>query len=205
MESLVFGLKREVEQVIEIKKSKFLGFSFIVNTVVDVQNILSLFKKKYSDATHICYAYKLLTGEAKYDDNGEPQGTAGKPILDCIIKKNITNVLIIVVRYFGGIKLGAGGLTRAYSNICSQVLDASEIKQYSLFVKISIKVSVKNNNGIGLIKRDVNFYKTNTIYDGSMAVIDTNVHSSFLPNLSNYLYQIFNENIPYEILGNVYL
>lgn len=110
---------------LEFKKSKFLGFVFEVSSIEQVKFFIDQLKKEHKKATHICYAYKIV-GEnylEKAFDDGEPSGTAGKPILNVINKQNLSNILVCVVRYFGGIKLGAGGLLRAYSKTASEVLN----------------------------------------------------------------------------------
>lgn len=110
--------------MMEIKKSKFIGFVYKVDNVADIKKILEELKKEHKKSTHICYAYKIV-GEnyaEKAFDDGEPSGTAGKPILNVINKKRLFNIMVVVVRYFGGIKLGAGGLLRAYSKTASEVL-----------------------------------------------------------------------------------
>ena len=111
------------QSFVEIKKSKFYGYLYNVDRVEDVSQILDTLKKEHKKATHICYAYKITNGQefVKFFDDGEPSGTAGKPIFNVIDKKKLDNILVVVVRYFGGIKLGAGGLTRAYSNTASSL------------------------------------------------------------------------------------
>lgn len=106
------------------KKSKFYGYAIKVQSVEEVNKFIDGLKKEHKKCTHICYAYQIkkpLT--AKAVDDGEPSGTAGRPILNVIDKKNLTNILVVVVRYFGGIKLGAGGLVRAYSKCASSVVE----------------------------------------------------------------------------------
>ncbi len=105
------------ECLIEINKSKFYGYKFELYSLDDVNKILAELKKQHKKATHICYAY-VYSRECvreKACDDGEPNGTAGYPILNVIKMKKLTNTLIAVVRYFCGIKLGAGGLSRAYA------------------------------------------------------------------------------------------
>ncbi len=111
------------QNLVEIKKSKFYGYLYDVKSVEEVAPILNELKKEHKKATHICYAYKITNGQefVKFFDDGEPGGTAGKPIFNVIDKKKLNNVLIVVVRYFGGIKLGAGGLVRAYSSTASEL------------------------------------------------------------------------------------
>lgn len=110
------------ENTIIIQKSRFIGQAFRVNTIEEINEYLSLTRKKYYDATHHCYAYRLGNQIQKMSDDGEPAKTAGAPILDVLLKQDITNILIIVTRYFGGTLLGAGGLVRAYSSATSEVL-----------------------------------------------------------------------------------
>lgn len=111
------------------KRSKFLAFAFPVSTIEDVKAIVSEYQKKYYDARHVCYAYMLGPEKTNYraNDNGEPSGTAGKPILGQINSNNLTDILIIVVRYFGGIKLGTGGLIVAYRMAAAEALSDSRI------------------------------------------------------------------------------
>lgn len=108
-----------------INKSRFVAYKHDLLCLEDVDAIISYLKTEHKRATHICYAYvysKTTVSEKCYDD-GEPKGTAGYPILNVIKKKNLSNTLVAVVRYFGGIKLGAGGLTRAYTKSASIVLN----------------------------------------------------------------------------------
>lgn len=111
--------------LLEINKSKFLAYKYELNSTEEVKPILETLKKEHKKARHFCYAYVFNKDSVseKYSDDGEPSGTAGYPILNVIKKKNLTNILVVVVRYFGGIKLGAGGLTRAYTKACAGVLD----------------------------------------------------------------------------------
>ncbi len=98
------------------KKSRFLSFVHPVDTEEDALAIIEKARKKYYDSTHVVFAYKIKENNiCRFSDDGEPQGTAGIPVLDVITKNELENILIIVVRYFGGTLLGAGGLVRAYS------------------------------------------------------------------------------------------
>lgn len=125
-------------EIIE-KKSKFITYAFILNSEGQVDEILSSLRKEHKKATHICYAYNFF-GHSKYSDDNEPSGTAGSPILNVIMKNGLTNVLIAVVRYFGGIKLGAGGLTRAYSNCASEIIKRESIKNLEKYINITFSV-----------------------------------------------------------------
>lgn len=113
------------EKTIEIieKKSKFIGYLLRCDSVEEVEKAHGFLKMEHKKATHICYAYSLKNPFVeKAVDDGEPSGTAGRPILSVLQKKGLSNVCVFVVRYFGGIKLGAGGLVRAYTKITSEVL-----------------------------------------------------------------------------------
>lgn len=122
----MYSIKESIENTIIIKKSKFITKLIKINSIDEVNKYLEETKKEFKDSTHICYAY-IVNGQEKCVDDGEPSGTAGLPILNILKKNNLTNVLAIVIRYFGGIKLGAGGLVRAYSNSVNDTLKLTEI------------------------------------------------------------------------------
>ena len=113
---------------IEIEKSKFLGYAIPVQNEEEAKEEINKIKKEHPKATHHCYAY-VLKDKQKSNDDGEPAGTAGIPILEIIKQFDLENVLIVVVRYFGGIKLGAGGLVRAYARSAKEVLLVSKIHE----------------------------------------------------------------------------
>ena len=128
----------EFEQA--INKSTFIAHAYHVESEDEVQAIIQAERKKHPDARHCCWAYVI--GEKKdsmrYSDDGEPQGTAGQPMLSVLEKKDITNTLVTVIRYFGGILLGAGGLTRAYSSSAAGAVDATGIKTMILSVRTRV-------------------------------------------------------------------
>ena len=113
---------KEYSSEIEINKSRFLGYAKSVTSQDEAENFIANLRAKFSDAKHVCFAYKL-NSTAKLSDDGEPSGTAGKPILSVIENKGLENVVVVVVRYFGGVKLGAGGLLRAYVESATKTLD----------------------------------------------------------------------------------
>lgn len=104
-----------------IKKSRFIAISYDIQNKDDVKKIIDQLKKGHKDARHICHAY-VTDNSAGMSDDGEPQGTAGKPIYNLLQMKKATNKLVVVIRYFGGTKLGAGGLIRAYVNAAKEVI-----------------------------------------------------------------------------------
>lgn len=111
------------------KRSKFLAFAFPVRSVEEVKQRVAEYQKKYYDARHVCYAYMLGAERKEFraNDNGEPSGTAGKPILGQINSNELTDILIVVVRYFGGVKLGTSGLIVAYRLAAAEAIAAAEI------------------------------------------------------------------------------
>lgn len=133
-----------------IKKSKFITLTYNINSIEDVKNKLSEINEEYKGATHVCYAY-IVNNEEKCSDNGEPSGTAGMPILNILKKEKLNNVLCVVIRYFGGIKLGAGGLVRAYSKACKESLNIIELKKGYL---IKITFDYINENKINYLLND---------------------------------------------------
>lgn len=122
-------IKEKAEGSYSEKRSKFLAFAIPVNTVEEVKQLVADYQKKYYDARHVCYAYMLGAERTEFraNDNGEPSGTAGKPILGQINSNELTNILIIVVRYFGGIKLGTSGLIVAYRMAAAEAISAADI------------------------------------------------------------------------------
>ena len=124
------------EETLVVNKSKFICLVYKINSINDVSIYLDEVKKKYGGATHYCYAY-ILDNYTKCSDDKEPNGTAGLPILNVLKKKELNNVLVIVVRYFGGIKLGTGGLSRAYTNATINCLD-NNIKEIIKGLKIEL-------------------------------------------------------------------
>ncbi|MBO4215773.1 MAG: YigZ family protein [Bacteroidaceae bacterium] len=122
-------IKALAEGAYSEKRSKFLAFAMPVRSVEEVKQLVSEYQKKYYDARHVCYAYMLGAERLEFraNDNGEPSGTAGKPILGQINSNELTDILIIVVRYFGGVKLGTSGLIVAYRLAAAEAIAAAEI------------------------------------------------------------------------------
>lgn len=120
------SIKNNVNNMIIINKSKFICYLYKINSIEDVDNYLVEIKNKYKDATHHCYAY-ILDNTKRFNDDKEPGGTAGMPILNVLEANKLNGILCIVVRYFGGIKLGAGGLVRAYTKSVTEALNTTEI------------------------------------------------------------------------------
>ena len=115
------------EREILIQRSRFIGRCFPVKTEKEALGVLADIRRRHWDASHNCYAYSIGPGGecARYSDDGEPGGTAGLPMMEVLRRREVTDVLCVVTRYFGGILLGAGGLVRAYSRSCAEALDAA--------------------------------------------------------------------------------
>lgn len=130
-------MKTVIDNINEIiiNKSRFICLMYNISSVSEVSSKLEEAKNKYEGANHYCYAY-IIGRMEKMSDDGEPSGTAGAPILNVLQKEGLQNVLCIVVRYFGGIKLGAGGLVRAYSKACKEALRITNLeKGYLIEIK----------------------------------------------------------------------
>lgn len=133
-------IKQEISAEFVERRSKFIGHIKPVQTETDAIAFIQKMKAQYWDATHNVYAYSLRTGQTRrYSDDGEPQGTAGIPVLDVLLKAEVTDAVVVVTRYFGGIMLGAGGLVRAYSHAASLAVEAGGILQMQLcqLIKLS--------------------------------------------------------------------
>lgn len=130
-------ISKNIENEIIINKSRFICKLVKVYSEEDVMNALNNVKEEYKDATHYCYSY-IIDNTERFNDDGEPGGTAGMPILNVLKQNELNYVLCIVIRYFGGIKLGAGGLVRAYTKSASECLNNSTLKE--LKIGFSIKI-----------------------------------------------------------------
>lgn len=132
-------IKTNVNDLYEIKKSEFYSFLISVTNMEEVKNHLVKIRKEHKTARHVCYACIMSQPRVeRCSDDGEPDGTAGKPLLELLKKRGLENVLLVVVRYFGGIKLGAGGLIRAYTNAGVLVCDKAEVVELVNYNKYTI-------------------------------------------------------------------
>ena len=138
------------------KRSKFLAYAFPVQNEQEVKKRLAEIQKKHWDARHHCYAYILGPNKDAYrlNDNGEPSGTAGRPIYGQLLSKDLTNTLVIVVRYFGGIKLGVSGLQNAYKVAAREALDAAVIEERTVQEQFRVTFEYVKMNDIMQILKD---------------------------------------------------
>jgi len=148
--------KPSKEVLFKDKYSKFFGFAFPVKSETDVKNHLEHLKKEHHSARHWCYAYQIGTETVKFrtNDDGEPNNSAGQPIYGQIQSFELTNVLIIVVRYFGGVKLGIGGLINAYKTTAQMTLEESTIVKKTINKNFLLSFDYKNMNTVMRIIKD---------------------------------------------------
>ena len=159
MEQYLIPAKEGASEYIE-KKSRFLGLIVPVTTEAEARAQLDAVKKREYDARHNCWAYILHSGQKRYSDDGEPQGTAGQPILNVLEREGVQDVLCVVTRYFGGILLGAGGLCRAYTKAAKDALDDAGISElrpwsvlrldcpYALFERVKLELEKRGGTVI---------------------------------------------------------
>lgn len=156
-------LKPSNETLLKEKNSKFFSYAIPVKTEEDVKEHLEAIKKRHHSARHWCYAYQIGTETIAYraNDDGEPNNSAGMPIYGQIQSFNVTNVLIVVVRYFGGVKLGVGGLISAYRTSAQLSLQASKIVERTINIDYLIIYDYKNMNKVMRIIKEKNINITN--------------------------------------------
>lgn len=163
-------IAKAVQSEINVKKSQFICHLFPTKTKKESKEIILKVNEKYNDATHNCTAYIVTDGEG-FDDDGEPGGTAGKPMINVLRKNELHNVTAVVTRYFGGIKLGAGGLVRAYSKSVLEAINEAEILEvdlYDVYTLVFEYSEIKTidgevrNNQLEVINKE---YSDKVIYD----------------------------------------
>jgi uncharacterized YigZ family protein len=144
------------DYLLKEKQSKFYGYSFPVSDTKKIKSFIALLQKKHHNARHFCYAYKIGFEDPVFrvNDDGEPRNSAGMPIYVQIQSYNLTNVLIVIVRYFGGIKLGLGGLVSAYKECAKKTLESNKIITRTITLPVQIKFNyLQMNNVMRIIKK----------------------------------------------------
>ena len=185
----MYTIKKNVTTEIIINKSRFIGILLPVDNIEDINNILNNIKNEYKDATHYCYAY-IIDNTKRFNDDGEPGGTAGMPILNVIEQNNLNHVLIVVVRYFGGIKLGAGGLVRAYSKISSECIKQAKLAILEDGYLVSIKLNYNNIKDVDNLLKNEKIIDKNFMEDITYKVLITKNNIDLIKNLD---YKILKE------------
>lgn len=160
-------VSKSVESIYKEKGSKFLSFLYPVTSVEEVKEYLTQLKKKYYDATHHCYAYIIGYDKETFrmNDDGEPSSTAGKPIYGQLQSNDLTNVLLVVVRYFGGTKLGVSGLIKAYKESSAECIALAEIVEKQVKHKYIIYFAYEDMNVVMNILKQNNAEQKNQIFD----------------------------------------
>lgn len=177
---------KEVVCEIVIEKSRFIASAIHTESVEEATEFVNSKRKQYFDATHNCYGY-IVGDKAKFSDDGEPQGTAGMPIFECIKNNGLDRLCVVVTRYFGGVKLGAGGLVRAYSGSCAEVLKQCEKLQMTDCIRLLVVVDYSQLKPIrralqGIAKEE------SVVYDAKV-----NIVFLFPSNLLNTILDIVSE------------
>lgn len=174
-------IKESSSAEIEIKKSRFIANLYPIANKEEAEGIIEETKKRYFDARHNCYAYRVSeltsiknninTVYEKASDDGEPSGTAGSPMLDILKKNSLQNILIIVTRYFGGTLLGTGGLVKAYSDVTKKALECNKIIKQEYGLKYKININYDNLKNILYFCKKYNINVINTIYNEQVELI----------------------------------
>lgn len=192
----MFTIDNDITNEIIIKNSKFICIIHKIYNIDDIDLYLKTVKDLYKDATHYCYAY-IINDIKKFNDDGEPNGTAGSPIIQVLEKNNLNYVICIVIRYFGGIKLGAGGLIRSYSKSVVECLKLSNIKELIKGYNVDIIFNYNYINTVNYLLKECNIlnkeFNDNITYNLN---IDNNLYNQ-LKNDSN-IKVIINKEIKIE-------
>ncbi len=151
-------LAASTEILYKEKNSKFYGYAFPVTTEMEIKNQIDILRKKHFGAVHFCYAFQIGTDTVQFraNDDGEPSNTAGMPIYGQIQSFDVTNILVVVVRFFGGIKLGVGGLIAAYRTAALMALETSEIVEKTIDIHYNIAFDYKNMNKVMRVIKEKN-------------------------------------------------
>jgi len=188
------------EEIVE-KRSRFIASVFPVEKESDAIALINKLKKKYWDARHNVYAYSLREGNiSRYSDDGEPSGTAGVPVLEVLKKRNVTDCLIVVTRYFGGVLLGTGGLVRAYTASAIKGLESAKIIKMLPCSKLSVTCNYADYDHLSRIISSLGGAPTDTRY-GEFIEIDFNLDNTLLDSFSHKLTEEFCGKLKYEIIG----
>ena len=185
-------LEREASAEFEERRSLFIGYAKPVKTAEEAMEFVKQKKKEHADATHNVYAYLLDGGRiAKYSDDGEPQGTAGMPVLDTIRKSDVDGVCVVVTRYFGGILLGAGGLVRAYAHGAKIALEAANIITYERYEVFSLRCGYSEYQKLLPLLTAFGAVIDDTVFEADVKIVFATKHGvaeSLVPKISEMTY-----------------
>ena len=169
MADTFYTLDASSEGLYKEKMSKFISFAVPVTSAAEAKEVVAKYQKEYFDARHVCWAYMIGTARNEFlsNDNGEPSGTAGKPILGQINSFNLTNIVIIVVRYFGGIKLGTSGLIVAYREAAREAINAGNIIECHEMTSISFNFPYLAMNDVMKVVKDPGIKISDQVFDNA--------------------------------------
>ena len=197
-------VKHEATAEYEDRKSLFLGFAAPVSSEGEALSFIESIKRKYPDANHHVYAYVCRENSImRFSDDREPQGTAGMPVLDVIRKRAVTNVAIVVVRYFGGTLLGTGGLVRAYTAAAQEALVNAEIVTYDIYNEIKLICSYSDYQKLSGVFSKCNFTTTDERFAEEVEITGK-ILKSTSGELIDMLTQISAGRIKFEIISEKY-
>ncbi len=197
-------VKHEATAEYEDRKSLFLGFAAPVSSEGEALSFIESIKRKYPDANHHVYAYVCRENSImRFSDDREPQGTAGMPVLDVIRKRAVTNVAIVVVRYFGGTLLGTGGLVRAYTAAAQEALVNAEIVTYDIYNEIKLISSYSDYQKLSGVFSKCNFTTTDERFAEEVEITGK-ILKSTSGELIDMLTQISAGRIKFEIISEKY-
>lgn len=197
-------VKELSEYRFEDRKSIFIGYAKPVSQEADAINFIQAVKKKHPDARHWVYAYALRENSTmRFTDDREPQGTAGMPVLDIIRKNGVTDVIIVVVRYFGGILLGTGGLVHAYTEAALGALKEAKIIKYDTYAELDISVSYSDYQKITFTLSEYDFYTESTDYSDAVKISGSVIASSY-DELSEKLSEITSGRCKINLINKKY-
>ena len=169
MADTFYTLDAPAEGLYKEKMSKFISFAVPVTSATEAKEVVAKYQKEYFDARHVCWAYMIGSAGNEFlsNDNGEPSGTAGKPILGQINSFNLTNIVIIVVRYFGGIKLGTSGLIVAYREAAREAINAGNIIECHEMASISFTFPYLSMNDVMRVVKDPQIKISDQVFDNA--------------------------------------
>lgn len=194
------SIKEEIISTDLISKSKFINYLIPVSNLEDALSKLNDLRKQYSDASHHCFAYILGNNQEiqKYSDDGEPSHTAGLPILEVLKKNDLTNILSVTIRYYGGTKLGAGGLTRAYTKSCAESVALATFTSLANYTHLTVKISFDHIGHVEKYIRD-NYDLIDTTYD-NFVNYTINIRSSDLLEFQNAITELTKGSALFNII-----
>lgn len=188
MSDTYLTIQDKSEGIYTEKRSKFLAFAHPVETIDEIKDLITDYKKKYYDARHVCYAYMLGPERTDFrvNDDGEPSSTAGKPILGQINSRELTNILVVVIRYFGGVKLGTSGLIVAYREAAAEALSAATVIEKTIEEAVTFTFPYVMMNSVMRVVKELNPRIVEQKYDET-CIITLAIKRSMAPMLEERL------------------